>query len=1494
MTASFTTASGFNAPSDKVASATYDFIAARLPEWLKRASPAQLNRLRDRFKTHQSSQERVRTSTRRLIPLQSFAELHMQRLVAHLPGNPTLDALQWREIRRNFKVPPTGLPVDEVIELREPAVLRLMQNFHEQASFYLGTGLVSTGEDALLTAGTDALVQACRDLNAGERYQKLLSEVFTEDTCKALIADKRAALALATEVAALRGDLTARQQIALANLASNDGDDAELSAYPGLLSMLGHALSDVVFVQLRDQHGVDRGIVLYRPSDPGQALRYFASIHEMNTVLAAALQKEDYRAYFSQLISVEGRAPFLDTLSKRLSDAVPDLSLEGVTGPEDIFTRLVDQQVQRIKDDARLLLVPTAEVDRHASEARRKQWRSLGWHLVNLAGLFLPVVGAMLLGQLVVQTLSEVFEGATDWYHGHQHEALEHMLGVAETLAVTAVVSAGANIVARGYAATDFVEGLEPVRGVDGKSRLWANDLKVYASLPEDPQLKSDGLYWDRDWGQAFFRRGKGYFQAHRPDPNEPWRLRHARRPAGFGPVLEHFGERSWRLNDDRALEVDQPDLMLEHLWPQPRPLTHQQASRVMQAAGMDVAALRGLLVEARNIPASLRDSLERFEANARVSRFFSALQGGASPRDEGALVQWCLEQTDSDSIVQLQENLVEHADRLRWLMFQHLCQVPAVDDPLSAVIRTDMPGLPEQYVQALAADVGRTERDLALSMGKLPLRCLRQGASLLRVARLTRAMCGVYLPHAYCDEAGELALALLQRLDAWPAIHIELWTDGPAAHRVAAVGEQSPYANLVKIVHKAGRFRAIEEASAGYAALIDESGDFYETLLALLEPAQRTALDLDGDHAASHLRDRLIAQLPETHVEVEQLLGWPRQNRWFNPGRRMPDGRVGYPLSGRPARRRNPDSLLRSRLRNLYPGLDDSAIDNRLARLLEGPRAAYDALLELEEDYADLERHLCRWTGFESDPARQRVRRQIADQIRRAWRQTGEPLGDEAAGQRLSLVNLNVGSLPELPAHIEFELTRSLVMHDVPIMHMPAGFLSCFTRLTELNLSSNGLLGVPTEIAYLVELRTLRLARNNIRLNDHALNALARLPQLTHLDLSYNPLGAFEMRYNQLTRLVELNLRHCRLGAWPRGLELCSTLERVDLRDNLLHVVPADILLLPYARRLGFMVERNRLSSVDMQRLFALDSIAEHFHLPEPRRVIDPQVTRDVWLDAGNPQLRTSRKALWSRLMADPGSGGLVRLLGLLEDTGDYDTASFQLAERVWALLEAIDVNEPLRQSVHNLARLPVTCVNTVADRFSELQLRALIDRSEHNVAPERGNELLSIGQQLFRLDRLEQVARRDVLQRLAARESVDQAAVSLAYRVRLRARLNLPCQPHSMLYADAAQLTSTQLEDAYREVNAAMTPDALSRSLSQRVFWTRYIHERHTEVFQALQAQFAARRSALALRQSTLDAVDYQLQLDSLDTEHAAQDQSLVFELTRQFLIGRERGLG
>ena len=110
-------------------------------------------------------------------------------------------------------------------------------------------------------------------------------------------------------------------------------------------------------------------------------------------------------------------------LNTRLQDAQPDLELEGPTAFGDLFAALAAQQLQRVKDDARLLLVPTADADDAAARARHAAWRAPGLDLLNLAGLFISVVGALLLGQLVVQTLGEVFEGVKDWSQGHQHEA---------------------------------------------------------------------------------------------------------------------------------------------------------------------------------------------------------------------------------------------------------------------------------------------------------------------------------------------------------------------------------------------------------------------------------------------------------------------------------------------------------------------------------------------------------------------------------------------------------------------------------------------------------------------------------------------------------------------------------------------------------------------------------------------------------------------------------------------------------------------------------------------------------------------------------------------------------------------------------------------------------------------------------------------------------------------------------------------------------------
>ncbi len=1484
-----------SAAETKMAQATHDFIAARVPDWLKRASVAQINHLRDRFKAHQQSQERVRSATRRLVPLQRFAELHFQQLVDQLPGAPVLDNLQWLEIRRDFRVPPGGgLPSDQVIEQREPAVLRFMQNFDEGATFYVGTGLVVSGSSVPLTADLEALVEACRRRDAGGIYQRLLEEVFTDTTCEILKQDKRAGLVLATDIAALRGDISVHQQIALLAVAM-PGTEASLGlqGYPGMLNVLGHALSDALLIQLRDASGNDQGVILYLPSEPARALRYFASTAQMNAHLVSALQKADYRNYFSQLVGVNERAAFLDTLGKRLSDPQPDLQLEGVTHSGDLYAQWVALQVQRVKEDARVLLVPTARVDQQASEQRRQRWRSVGLGLANLAGLFIPGVGAILLGALVVQTLAEVFEGAADWFHGHQHEALEHMLGVAENLAVTVAVGAGVSVVARGVVASDFVEALEPVAVGERGARLWFNDLAAYAAVPENPQLAADGLYHGE--GQRWLRAGQRYFPVQRPKADGPWRLRHSQRPEGYAPRLEFNGERGWRLYDARPLEIDDLQTLIADLWPHDPPLDAARTTQVLLAADVDGEALRGLDVENRAVPVSLRDALERFQADARIERFFARLDAGAIPSDDIPVLQWCLAQPGVPPMGEpMREYLLDHAPRLRERLFDHLNHTEPGDDPLLRVIRHDFPELPERYARVLSADTGAIERSLALSEGKLPLRCLQQGASLLRLARLNRAVCGLYLQSAYCNETGELVLALLSRLHAWPAINLQLWSEPYGGRCLASLDLPHDAAPVWKLVRNDGYFQLREETADGVSTMIAESADLFEALLTLVNPAEYRELGIDDGEPAALLRKRVVEQLPATHGEIGRLLGWPQQARWFNPGRRMADGRVGYPLSGRLPRRRSQQSVLRDRLRNLYPGLDDAAINTQLARLLAAPGSAYDALLELEDDFAQLEQHLNRWTSFEFDPARLAVRQQVAERLRRAWRLQGEPLGGEGEGQRLSLINLNVSSLPELPAHIDFPQIRELILRDLPISGVPTDFLRCFSNLQELSLSNNRLLKVPVGIAHLVKLRSIRLAHNRIRLDEGALNAMNGLPRLRHLDLSYNPLGAYYLRYNQLPHLVELNLRHCQLGEWPSGLELCEGLERIDLRDNQLGPVPDEILAMPHVYRRGFLVERNRMGIVEIQRLYALDTIEEHFHLPEPRRLADPTATRQHWLATVDEVAREGRQALWDRLAAMPESQGLFNLLGRLEDTGDFDEPSANLADRVWSLLDALSGNVGLRQRVYSLAQLPLSCANSVADRFSELQLRVAMDAAERNATPERGNDLLQLGQGLFRLDRVELFARQDIMRRLAARDRVDQIAVGLYYRVHLRQRLGLPCQAWTMRYADAANVTDAQLEAAVGAVRAAETPEAMARSLCQRVFWERFIEARHPQAFAALEMLISERRAVLAAQQGQLPAIEYQHHLDNLDIERAAERQMLALELTRQLLLGRERGQG
>jgi len=1472
---------------EKILAATDDFIASKLPAWLKRASRGQMAGLRTAFNAHQASQARLRGLTLQLEPLDVFAEKHLTSLLAKpLPEGVEFSQLEWLDVTWTAEGGGSDEHAFAYQTRRTAGMLKLMSNFEAGISLYTDSGLVAPGRDKVLSISETELVSACRELDTGKKYQNALDQVFNDAALAILADDKRSGLALASKIAAMKGDVSAKVEIALLEMtrAEIHLEKSGLRGYGGTLQVLGQVAADGMLIRLRNVEGVQEGILLYLPSDPQQALRYFADEASMNSGMAALLQRETYRSFFSQLISLRARASFVELLGKRLKDPEPDLEMEGVVVQGSIFMALASAQVNRTKDDARLLLVPTAEADARAALARHEAWKSAGLNLINLAGLFIPVVGAVMLGQLVLQTLGDVFEGAQDWYEGHRHEALEHLLGVAETLAATTATVIGVSV-----ARSALVAAMEPVSVNAGMQRLWNDNLEPYESVPDSITLRSDGLYGDGK--QRWLRSGSRYYEVHRPDPEGPYRLRHQRRSGAYEPAVLHNDERCWRPIGERPWEWDDSARMLDRLWPQHPMIGAQRAERLLRVAGVDQDELRGILMENRELPVNLREALRSFEADERIERYFDHLQRKRLDAQDEELLTWCESLPDIGKGV---AQVLEAKLQLRGKLYAYLTRLDGVgNDLLLARLQRDLPGLGDAYAKRLVAEASTVEHNEAFRTGKLPQALALKAAALLRVARISKALAGIYLPSAYSTETGELIFALLNQLGP-QTINISLCEGEVDGREVASLVAQGQGTPLRILVHQEGRFNVFEANGSKRALSAGDPGDLFEVIAALLAPAQRVELGIEGsDGGSQSLRARALEQLPENHQDIARFLEWPDRERWLNPGQRLEDGRVGYLLSGRAAGRlRTSREVLRDGMRRYFPGLSEMQIDEELQRLLAGRATAYELLLELQDDHEQLERALQRWQCSELNDNRRRTRGIVAQRFRRAWAAQGEsvPVNDgSAAGQQLNLTGLPITTLPALPVQLSFTYITSLVMRGTTITELPTPFLSSFIHLQVLSMGGNALLRIPAGLSHLTELRELRLARNNIRLDAAAQQALTRLPRLTYLDLSHNPLGQFALRMNHLPHTVNLYLRNCRLGAWPEGVELCGFLEVADLRDNQLQGAPDQLLQMPYDFRRVFQLEGNPISSGDLKRLHALDSIPEE---PGelPRSVADAR----AWWVGEDAEARAGRGQLWHTVQATVQGGRLVALLGELIVFADYSWPQPYLLEQGWSVLAEWASNAEFRQQIDALMVQPMTDDNAAIERFSQLMLRLRIAQAEGRVAVGRGAELMAFGRALMRLDFLDQYARRDVAWRLTLRARVDRTSIVLGYRVRLRQRFNLPQQPWAMRDSEGGRISGEQLLGAMRELRQVDTPEHLGSSLCRRSFWQGFLALEHADAFNNLAEVYGQRRNLIDGQRAQLGETQYRTRLDQLSAEQDADTHALRLRLTADIIRRLERTRG
>lgn len=1480
-----------------------DFIAQGLPAWLKAAKPKQLAMLQLRFNAYLASQRQMAGFADRLQPLDRFAKQLLEpalRQDSQLKLQVDLDKLVWRETRARLNVRAGLIPDYQPYFVRMPALQKLLQNFKANESFFLGTALTlpqAHQAEQVVSEDFDRIVSLCREVDVGSAYQRHLAQVLTPDFEKALTTDRRLELAVAVEIAAIKQQLDPEDLLVL-RIACKDEPaviDGPVQLEIGALQVLGCRVDGAVAVELIEHSqstfsfgvpGRLKRVILYTPDDQAQPLRAFTSWDEANRVLATAMGNQDYRQAFVRRIALGYRATCEQALATRLQDAQPDLEPRRVVEAGDGFASMAAWHMRRIKADARFLAVPTAQADDAASEQRLDELKSAGLVLLNLAGLFVPVIGALLVADLARQLLTETFEGVRDWQLGHQHEALAHMLRVAFSVATTGAVVVGVHL-----ARSAFVETLEPVITEDGRQRLWRNELAPYQETTPPAQLTEldNGLLAE---GTRHWWRLDGALYRVRQTANGAWRLLHAEGDAAFGPVLERCSARGWRLAYERPLEWQGAALLLGRLWPTATAMDAVRMEQVLTVADVDEAYLRGLLVERRRMPVQLRDTLQRFAVDARAQAFFSRLEAGEANTDT-ELWQWCIErlQLQGETLEEQALSIGDAAIELREAMLEHFSRLYLADDPLLGLIQRDFPTLPDAYALDVLEQATEAMRLRMQAESRLPLALAEHARVALQLARLTRMREALYLQGSYRPEVVALAFALLR------------W-HGPGAGDFNLILRRNPYAgaamerlfaetdleHAVVLVRRQGRFQLYNSRGLPDEREVAEPQGLFEVLAACLPVEYRVRQGWDGADAPARIRKQMQAWLPRDRQAVLRLLGWREARPMASPMQRLADGRLGYPLGGCQSCIGSPERVVRQRVRALYPGIGDVGVDRYIQTLLDMRGGLFENLLRVEQEYRRLDDSLLAWVA-EGAGSASRARRRVADSLRRAWQMRSDrfvgAIGNDAMFS-LSIVAVPVGGLPVLPVGTDFSHVSELTLSALGLDAIPSGFLACFPDLLCLDMSDNALRALPEGLERLTALRQLLMPRNRIRISAPQANVLTGLALLRSLDLSDNPLGNIRLQFDRLPSLRILRLNRVQMTALPSGLEWCGLLVFADLRNNQIAELPAALFQAPLQLRRAMHLEGNALAVQDLERLYGAERLLAS---PRPQRHAS---AREEWLQTLDPAVRQAQEGKWNALNAEPGSLAFFELLRQLTTTAEFSKASAELGFRVWAMLDAAHADTATRMALFDLAAEPTTCVDSVSTLFSRLEVRMHVEQATRGGDPISTRAArLQLAKRLFRVHWVEKIARREIDARYQdgrwsrGGHDEEEVEVNLAYLSGLAQRLDLLGQPRHMQFGRLANVSPLQLEEACKEVLQVEAGEQRIVFISERDFWLPVLRAEHPDDFEALETQFTVRLEALDEQREALTSDEYWNLSNALRDEREQALASLAQRLTREAIM-------
>lgn len=459
---------------------TAAFIQNTLPQWFIQATPAMRDALRQDMTRAQSARENLSQILQRIQDVPTFGRpLLTQALDAEFgPGlNVDLDHFFHARFERDRL---TGRAVPQGSSTRS-LLAAALQNFEEtevgEAGRESSSAIVrGNPDDSTAHASADPLdvppgrfIELCRRLDLGGQYQRHLRQVLhpvarpdvpasldSHDIKARIIEHARLTLRVDCHIAHLKGAIDEAHYQALLSIDVH-GPAGSIST----LQLLGCKLRGAwVFMS-----GEQAGCTVYMPGEPDNAVQSYASLQQFTEALRTKLRAEAYQRYFDRFIPQRSKAAFFKRLHERLSPQVLHSLVRGkgfhrqlISVAEEDQTAFLDlqviglggslgdmvylQQMLRIKDDARVLAVPTDDENRKTREQRLAEWLDYGMDVLNIAALFVPGLGETMMLVAGAQMLDDTFEGVEAWRHGDMDEALAHLGNVAKNLALMGALGA--------------------------------------------------------------------------------------------------------------------------------------------------------------------------------------------------------------------------------------------------------------------------------------------------------------------------------------------------------------------------------------------------------------------------------------------------------------------------------------------------------------------------------------------------------------------------------------------------------------------------------------------------------------------------------------------------------------------------------------------------------------------------------------------------------------------------------------------------------------------------------------------------------------------------------------------------------------------------------------------------------------------------------------------------------------------------------------------